>query len=212
MAVLELSLVKVDIMPRFIALAEDWRSFRVATMDFVSSYSNFNLVDLVSDELKYKIEEVAVAVAGMLSGEAAEEEEYEEPPTKRNKAESAGSTENPYAGPWPSSSSGVQRRPTPSQPSFPPPPRAPSTRLPPPPPAQELGDDLLDDESWAVIVQYQIDHQAVLIVKRLASRSLDAAKRVLRKLTTKTDIAKPSQFISIAAKNAIDKLDRESAA
>ena len=43
-------------------------------------------------------------------------------------------------------------------------------------------------------------------------RSLDAAKRVLRKLTTKSDIAKPSQFISIAAKNAIDKLDRDSAA
>ena len=213
-AVLELSLVKVDVMPWFVAMAEDWLAYRVSNMDFVSSYSNFHIIDLVSQAYKYRIDEVAAAVQEALAGDA-DESEWD-PQAKRARVDTEGS-ENPYAAPGPSSSSAPRPQPTPRQPTHPPPPQLHAQRsewsstLPPPPPAHDLGDDLLDEESWQAIEEHRIDDQAVLVVKRLAYRSLDAAKKVLRKLDTKTDIAKPSQFISKAANNAIEKWDRNTA-
>ena len=77
---------------------------------------------------------------------------------------------------------------------------------PPPPPTGELGDDLLDAETWQAISDRGLDEQAVLHLKRLAAQSMHELKKVMRKLENKPDIRRPSNFIGVAAKNALEAL------
>ena len=189
-AILELSIVQRDMMQWIISLAEDWWASRVAHMDFLSSYSNFSMIQCASAEFYYVLEEVSSKVAAEFGSE---------PPEKARKVGGDLLPRPPSVPPpiasAPSSASGSRHAASVARPT-----------LPAPPAHQDLDDSLIDGESWSIIADYGIDAQAVLQLKRLAAVDLSEVHRVLRKLQTKTDIEKPSQFASVAARNALNKL------
>ena len=182
--ILEVTLVQPDMVPWMIELAEDWLAHRVSQVHFLSSYSNFKMVDCVSQHLTEKFDEIDAGVQDLLESA---------PPAK---APRLAPPAPPAAPPPPAPSSSRDLEQSSSS----------SSRLPPPPPAQDFPDELLDGEAWCIVTDHGLDAAAVLQLKRLAAVSLDAAHRVLAKLSKKSDIAKPSNFVSVAARNALEKL------
>ena len=78
--------------------------------------------------------------------------------------------------------------------------------LPRPPVAVELPDSLLSEDDWELVERFALDAPSVLALKRLSAASDTEKNKVMAKLQRKSDIAKPSHFISVAAKNALEKI------
>ena len=96
----------------------------------------------------------------------------------------------------------------PSQPSCPPPAAVLRSTiahlgLPEPPAPPTPGMDVLDATDHTIIEAYMLDSSAVAALRRLAAATIDGKNKVLAKLQRKADIAKPSQFVTTAAKNAL---------
>ena len=202
---MELSLVQPEMLPWMIAISEDWHANRMTNVDFLSSYSNFSMVHCIRSEYHYKLSEISAAVQEMI------EEEQEPsakaarlvpkqpdvaPPMPKFIAPSATPSRSPETGRG-SASSAV----APSSSRV-----ATSLPRPPPVPQSDLSDDILQPEEWAIVREHSLDDQAVIALKRLGDVSIEHMQRVLGKLTRKGDIQNKSRFVSVACRNAQQKL------
>ena len=179
--VLELALVQPDLIEDTMRLCEDWHRGRASILDMSSSYSNFALKALTSDAYKSIFEDIHERVDELAFDMA-------EAKTKRQAVAPSTAVVAPSTAPGSSSASSSD-----------------AMHLPAPPAPVPLGDELLDDGDWALCQQHGLDEQAVLGLKRLAAAGGDP-KKVLAKLERKSDVRKPSQFVTIACRNAMDKL------
>lgn len=195
--VLEVVLVQKDLAHAMLQKAEDWVSGRAIVVDFMNSYSNFVLSQLARDDLRYKFAELTERVDEIV--------EQNRPSRPRVGEPASGS-----------SSAAAPPALRPRQPSHPPPPAPASASgaladtiqqsglpVPPAPPASEHEFSQADLD---LIQAYQLDDGAISSLRRLAARSVDAMDKVLGKLRRKSDIGRPSQFVTVACKNAMDKL------
>ena len=149
---MELTLAQGEMLPMWLAMCEDWRSGRIASMNFLSSYSNFSLQAYFPDDCQRKFPAIRDAVRALV---------VEEPPRKMTRSEEGKK--------------------------------------------DAFADDnqLLDESDWAVVREFGLDQKTVIELKRLAVVSRDAMKVVLGKLRDKSDVRKPSQFVTIAARKAL---------
>ena len=194
--VLELALVQPDLIEDTMRLCEDWHRGRASILDMSSPYSNFALKALTSDAYKSILEDIHERVDELAFSMAEAKSKRQAVAPSTAAASSAVASTDPL--------------PTLVRPSSSPPVVDASAHdipahLPAPPAPVELGDDLLDDGDWALCELHGLDEQAVLCLKRLAGAGGDA-KKVLAKLERKSDVRKPSQFVTIACRNAMDKL------
>ena len=65
-AVMELTLAQVEMLPMWLAMCEDWRSGRIASMNFLSSYSNFSLQAYFPDDCQRKFPAIRDAVRALV--------------------------------------------------------------------------------------------------------------------------------------------------
>ena len=268
-AVLECRLIQPDLLSRTVALAEDWHVGRAMVIDFVNSYSNFQLDTLVSssvlrdklrqlvditdyhanlqrstrqrlqvelpsaheaaasthrppsapssadEEVLYTADSAAEPEAheaieeapAAYEAEAYEEEAYQEEEAYeeaqdayeadayQEEAYQEEAYEEAHEAHVEQAIAGSQ------QPGLPSSIGAHGLPLPPPPPT---GPDLTD-EDMAICEARHLDRSAIASLERLARISADKKNAVLGKLMRKTDIRSPSQFVTVACKNAIEK-------
>ena len=180
-AVLEVNLVQPDLIHDMLMLSEDWAAGRAMVMDFANSYSNFMMSSLARDDLQHKFTEIAQRV-----DELVEERRQSRP--RVGEAASASTAGPQPPGAPPSLQAVLEQRGLPV------------------PPAPPSGEHRFSQEDLDLIAAYDLDDGAINSLRRLAAKSVSAMEKVMHKLRVKTDIDRPSQFVTKSCKNATEKL------
>ena len=225
--VIECGLCQLEMVVPLVNLAEDWVEGRVARMDFLSQYSNFELFRLAETEVARRNLNAAHDQLNALlvaQQEPAEQAVEEQAGDAQHEAEEvvvqAGqpykAEEYPYRGEGLGSASSGSGGPSSAAPSSgptscltPKPPNVPPPKPPTPPAAPGSAPSTLTDVDMAAVEEFSLDEAAVAALTRLAATSVSEKNKVINKLHTKKAAGKkvdrPSAFVTISCQNAIEK-------
>ena len=170
-----------DLIHGMLMKAEDWVAGRAMVMDFTNSYSNFMMSTPARDDLQHNFAEITQRVDELVEG-------CRQSRPRVGEAASASTAGPQPPGAPPSLQAVLEQR---------------GLLAPPAPPS---GEHRFSQEHLDLILAYDLDDGAINSLRRLAAKSVSAMEKVMHKLRVKTDIDRPSQFVTKSCKNATEKL------
>ena len=227
--VIELALCQIDLVPAIVNLAEDWQQGHIGRIDFIQSYSNFQMEALAKDDVaKANLRRCYEAIENPEPEAVVEEEEHTlaapvmAPLTPYAEAESASfyPAEAESASGYRAEAESASDYPAEADPaSYYEQPHgftsaaSSGSALPPPPPPLPPHESVLSVEDMGVVEEFALDHDAVMALVNLGRTSQNEKSKVLAKLHNKTRdgkaISNTSAFVQQSCKNAIEKVKKK---